>query len=72
MWMNNKNAGTVHIRKGIFQGDSFSPLWFHLALDPAPVKLYTSLIYEIKEDYYISYTWITLNYMQKLKKSYIL
>jgi len=28
LWVNNKNAGTVNIRKVIFKGDLFSPVWF--------------------------------------------
>jgi len=43
LWVNNKNAGTV-IKKGIFRGDLFSPLWFCLALNPMSLLLNTSEI----------------------------
>lgn len=32
--LNNRYMTTINIRKGIFQGDSLSPLWFCLALNP--------------------------------------
>lgn len=30
----NENLGEVHIKRGIFQGDSLSPIWFCLAMNP--------------------------------------
>jgi hypothetical protein len=44
LWVNNKNSGTVNIRKVIFTGDSFSPVWFCLALNPKFLQLNTSEI----------------------------
>jgi hypothetical protein len=45
LWVNNKNAGTVNIRKVIFQGDLFSPVcFFFLALKPVLLQLNTSEI----------------------------
>jgi hypothetical protein len=34
-----KNLGNIHIRRGIFQGDSFSPVWFCLAINPLSTLL---------------------------------
>jgi len=44
LWVNNKNAGTVNIRKVIFKWDLFSPVWFCLALNPMLLQLNTSEI----------------------------
>jgi len=44
LWVNNKNAGTINIRKVIFSGDLFSPVWFCLALNPMLLQLNTSEI----------------------------
>jgi hypothetical protein len=41
---NNENTGTVNIRKVIFKGDLFSPVWFCLALNPILLQLNTSEI----------------------------
>jgi hypothetical protein len=53
--VNNKNAGTV-IKKGIFKGNLFSPLWFCLALNRMLLLLDTSEIghniYETKGGYH--------------------
>jgi hypothetical protein len=63
--VNNKNAGTV-IKKGIFRGDLFSPLWFCLALNPMSLLLNTSesgyKIYKTKGGYHNANTWMSLNY----------
>lgn len=32
--LNTKAIGTVDIKRGIYQGDSLSPMWFCLALNP--------------------------------------
>ena len=65
LWVNNKNAGTV-IKKGIFRGDLFSPLWSCLALNPMSLLLNTSesgyKTYETKGGYHNANTWMNLNY----------
>ncbi|CAH2092509.1 unnamed protein product [Euphydryas editha] len=38
----NIDMETINIKRGIFQGDSLSPLWFCLALNPLSNKLNTS------------------------------
>jgi hypothetical protein len=32
LWVNNKNDETVSVTAGIFQEDSFSPVWFFFGL----------------------------------------
>lgn len=60
------NVGTINIRRGIFQGDALSPIWFCLALRPlttilnAQNKGYTL---KIQNPYVISHLW----YMDDLK-----
>lgn len=44
LWVNNKNAGTVNIRKVIFKWDLFSPVWFCLILNLMLLQLNTSEI----------------------------
>lgn len=34
-----RNAGVIKIRRGIFQGDALSPLWFCMALKPLTTRL---------------------------------
>ena len=49
--LSNKNIGVVDIRRGIFQGDSLSPAWFCLALNPLSTLLkQTKLGYKLKRD----------------------
>lgn len=46
--INNNSAGKVQISRGIFQGDSLSPIWFCLALNPLSTLLNsTNLGYRI-------------------------
>lgn len=40
----NGEIPTFPIRRGIFQGDAFSPLWFRLALNPLSQMLNKSLL----------------------------
>ena len=47
---NNDSLGKVCIRRGIFQGDSLSPLLFVLALMPLSMILRISAGYEMKKD----------------------
>ena len=44
----NLNIGNIKIRKGIFQGDALSPLWFCLAINPLSVHLNTTPGFTIK------------------------
>lgn len=37
--LNQKTLSTINIKRGIFQGDSLSPLWFCLALNPLSLIL---------------------------------
>lgn len=39
LFLNNKALGCIRINRGIFQGDSLSPLWFCLALRPLSTML---------------------------------
>lgn len=39
LFANNTNLGQIDIKKGIFQGDSLSPLWFVLSLNPLSLLL---------------------------------
>jgi hypothetical protein len=44
LYANNENVGEIDIKRGIFQGDSLSPLWFCLALGPLSTMLNLSTI----------------------------
>jgi len=60
----------IRIQPGIYQGDSLSPLWFCLALNPLSYLLNRTmiLVYTVItkkcNDWTIFYTWMILNYMQ--------
>lgn len=46
----------VYIKRGIFQGDTWSPKWFILALNPLSTQLKATKIgYKITREYYISH-----------------
>lgn len=51
-------AGTIYIKRGIFQGDSLSPLWFCLALKPLTSMLNNlKLGYVLRKGFQISHLW---------------
>lgn len=49
LWCGNDRLGKVNIKRGIFQGDSFSPLMFILALAPL-----SSILNNMKSGYTLS------------------
>ena len=77
LWVNSKNDRTVSITAGIFQEDSFSPVWFFLALNPILLLLNTSeIVYKINiqnERRLSSLLYVDdLHLSRKLEKSYVI
>lgn len=62
------NAGEVNIKRGIFQGDSLSPLWFCLALNPLSRELNDSKAgFDIKNNRQTLFQITHLLYVDDLK-----
>jgi hypothetical protein len=62
------NTEPIRIRRGIYQGDSLSPLWFCLALNPLSMLLRESTIgFNIRNNRRVTYTLNHLLYMDDLK-----
>ena len=65
---NNVITDEIHIKRGIYQGDSLSPLWFCLALNPLSNELnQTKLGFDIRVNRRTEYQLSHLLYMDDLK-----
>lgn len=68
--VNDKHIETsdIQIKRGIFQGDSLSPLWFCLSLNPLSKRLNdTNYGYKIKNKHTNDVTLSHLLYMDDIK-----
>lgn len=66
--INQINTDEIYIRRGIFQGDSLSPLWFCLAMNPLSNMLNdTGYGFKIKANRNTNYTISHLIYMDDIK-----
>lgn len=64
----NVRSIPIHIKRGIFQGDSLSPLWFCLALNPLSALLNsTQYGFQIKHQLSAKFTISHLLYMDDIK-----
>jgi hypothetical protein len=62
---NTVQIDNINIKRGIFQGDELSPLWFTLALNPLSTLLNsTQYGFKMKR---ICYIWMISNCMQVMK-----
>ena len=58
LYHDQENLGTVNIKRGIFQGDSFSPLLFVIALIPI-----SRVLKNVKMGYKVDKQSLTINHM---------
>ena len=68
--LNNMSLGLVNINRGIFRGDSLSPLLFTVILFPLAMALRNTkmgyISYPVAQLSVISFIWMILNCMVKI------